>query len=47
MARLGGLEPPTPGFGGRCSNPLSYRRNKDSVKHLAFSSQSKKLTAYG
>ncbi len=27
MARLGGLEPPTPGFGGRCSNPLSYRRS--------------------
>ena len=32
MARLEGLEPPTPGLEGQCSIRLSYRR----VKHLRY-----------
>ena len=33
MARLAGFEPATPGSGGQCSNPLSYRR---AIGHLCY-----------
>ena len=37
MARLEGIEPPTPGLEGRCSIQLSYRR----VRHLRYTSRSR------
>ena len=36
LARLEGIEPPTPGLEGRCSIQLSYRR----VRHLRYTSGS-------
>ena len=34
MARAGGLEPPTPGFGVLCSTRLSYTRVLDKFKFI-------------
>jgi hypothetical protein len=44
MAGVEGLEPPTPGFGDRCSSHLSYTPVRRSIKHLAEGRREQKWT---